>query len=154
QTCALPISATTFQEDLQNSDCILIMGSNMAEAHPVGFRFVMKARENGARVIHVDPHFSRTSACATDYVPIRTGADIVFLGGIINQVLQQERWFKEYVLHYTNACTIIDQGYVDAEDNEGIFSGFNPKSKDYDMSKAHWNYAGERTQQPTAHEHE
>ena len=59
-------AATTFQEDLQYSDCILIMGSNMAEAHPVGFRFPMKAREKGAKIIHVDPHFSRTSACATD----------------------------------------------------------------------------------------
>src|SRR5438874_7406162 len=86
------------------------MGSNMAEAHPVGFRFPMKAREKGARVIHVDPHYSRTSACATTYVPIRAGTDIVFLGGLINQVLVQERWFKEYVLHYTNATTIINEG--------------------------------------------
>jgi formate dehydrogenase major subunit len=138
-------AATTYQEDLQNSDCILIMGSNMAEAHPVGFRFVMKARERGARVFHVDPHFSRTSACATDYVPIRTGSDIVFLGGIINQVLRQERWFKEYVLSYTNATTIINAEYVDAEDNEGIFSGFVPESKSYDLTKANWNYAGEPT---------
>src|SRR3954451_4799032 len=76
-------AATSFQEDLQNSDCILIMGSNIAEAHPVGFRFVMKARESGAKVIHVDPHFSRTSESATHYVPIRAGSDIVFLGGMI-----------------------------------------------------------------------
>ncbi len=136
-------AATTFQEDLQNSDCVLIMGSNMAEAHPVGFRFVMKARERGAKVIHVDPHFSRTSACATSYVPLRTGTDIVFLGGIINQVLQQERWFKEYVLPYTNATTIINEDYVDAENNEGIFSGYNADSKSYDISKANWNYAGQ-----------
>src|SRR5262245_31918957 len=117
------------------------MGSNMAEAHPVGFRFVMRARENGARVIHVDPHYSRTSACATDYVPIRTGTDIVFLGGIINQVLLQDRWFKEYVLAYTNAATIITEGYQDAEDNAGIFSGFDSKKKAYDMVKANWGYA-------------
>jgi len=141
-------AATTYQEDLQNSDCILIMGSNMAEAHPVGFRFVVKARERGAKVIHVDPHYSRTSACSTQYVPIRTGTDIVFLGGIINQVLQQERWFKEYVLHYTNATTIIDAGYVDAEDNEGIFSGFVPEEGTYDIKSAKWNYAGAPT--PTA----
>ena len=96
-------------------------GLDLAEAHPVGFRFVMKAREQGAKVIHVDPHFSRTSACATDYVPIRTGTDIGFLGGIINQVLQQERWFKEYVIPYTNATTIINDQYIDAEDNDGIF---------------------------------
>ena len=107
----------------------------MAEAHPVGFRFVMKAREKGARVIHVDPHFSRTSACATDYVPIRTGTDIVFLGGIINQILQQERWFKEYVLHYTNAATIINDKYVDAEDADGIFSGFDPETGEYEIAQ-------------------
>ena len=119
------------------------MGSNMAEAHPVGFRFVMKARERGAKVIHVDPHFSRTSASATEYVPIRTGSDIVFLGGVINQVLQQDRWFKEYVLNYTNAANIINPEYVDAEDNGGIFSGFDFKTKSYDLDKANWNYEGE-----------
>ena len=127
---------------MQNSDCILIMGSNMAEAHPVGFRFVVKAREKGARVLHVDPHYSRTSACATDYVPIRTGTDIVFLGGLINQVLQQERWFKEYVLAYTNATTIINGRYVDAEDAEGIFSGFDPQKGEYNPKEANWHYAG------------
>ena len=135
-------AATTYQEDLQNSDCILIMGSNMAEAHPVGFRFVVKAREQGARIFHVDPHFSRTSACATDYMPIRTGTDIVFLGGLINQVLQQERWFKEYVLAYTNATTIINDRYVDAEDAQGIFSGFDPEKGEYDPREANWHYAG------------
>ena len=136
-------AATTFQEDLQNSDCVLIMGSNMAEAHPVGFRFVMRARERGAKVIHVDPHFSRTSACATQYLPIRTGTDIVFLGGIINQVLLQDRWFKEYVQHYTNASTIINEGYVDAEENEGIFSGFDPDERTYHLHDANWHYAGQ-----------
>jgi formate dehydrogenase major subunit len=136
-------AATTFQEDLQYSDCVLIMGSNMAEAHPVGFRFVMRAREKGAKVIHVDPHMSRTSACATDYVPIRTGTDIVFLGGIINQVLQQERWFKEYVLPFTNAATIINDDYVDAEEGDGIFSGFNPEKQEYEIDKANWHYVGE-----------
>lgn len=141
-------AATSYQEDLQNSDSVLIMGSNMAEAHPVGFRFVMKAREKGARVIHVDPHFSRTSASATDYVPIRTGTDIVFLGGIIHQVLKQERWFKEYVLNYTNAATIINSAYVDAEDADGIFSGFKPDKGEYDISEANWEYAG--TEPPPA----
>src|SRR5207245_2833477 len=112
------------------------MGSNMAEAHPVGFRFPMKAREKGARLIHVDPHYSRTSACATTYVPIRAGADIVFLGGLINQVLAQERWFKEYVLHYTNAATLVDPGFGDAEDNEGLFSGYDPQSRTYRLHDA------------------
>ncbi len=136
-------AATSFQEDLQYSDCILIMGSNMAEAHPVGFRFPMKAREKGARLIHVDPHYSRTSACCTDYVPIRAGTDIAFLGGIINQVLTQERWFKEYVLPYTNAATIVNDAYVDAEDNGGLFSGFDAATDSYPPDKSNWQYAGE-----------
>ena len=142
-------AATTFQEDLQHSDCILIMGSNMAEAHPVGFRFPIKAREKGARLIHVDPHYSRTSACATDYVPIRAGTDIAFLGGLINQVLTQERWFTDYVLHYTNATSIIADGYVDAEDNGGIFSGYDPSTNSYKPHQANWHYAGEPAPQPT-----
>jgi len=142
-------AATSTQEDLQYSDCILIMGSNMAEAHPVGFRFPMKAREKGARLIHVDPHFSRTSACATDYVPIRAGTDIAFLGGIINQILTQERWFKEYVLAYTNAATIIADGYVDAEDNGGFFSGFDAETNTYDQTDTNWHYASEPGQPRT-----
>jgi formate dehydrogenase major subunit len=129
------------------------MGSNMAEAHPVGFRFPMKARANGARLIHVDPHFSRTSASATDYVPIRAGTDIVFLGGIINQILTQERWFREYVLAYTNATTVISDAYVDAEEEcSGIFSGYHADDRAYNLHEAHWHYADDaepaRTQTP------
>ena len=82
--------ATTFPGDLQNSDCIVIEGSNMAEAHPVAFQWVMEAKARGATVIHVDPHFSRTSALADIFVPLRAGTDIAFLGGIINYVLQNE----------------------------------------------------------------
>src|SRR3954451_17429764 len=118
-------AATSFQEDLQNSDCILIMGSNMAEAHPVGFRFPMKAREKGATLIHVDPHFSRTSAMCQQYVPIRTGSDIVFLGALINHVLTTERWFREYVLAFTNAATIVNDDFRDTEDLDGLFSGYD-----------------------------
>jgi len=143
-------AATSFQEDLQYSDCILIMGSNMAEAHPVGFRFVMKARERGAQIIHVDPHFSRTSACATTYAPIRAGSDIVFLGGLINQILTQERWFKDYVLSYTNATTIIDEQYGDSEvDQSGLFSGYDEATRSYNASASNWHYRGEPTPPPT-----
>jgi len=142
-------AATSTQEDLQNSDCILMMGSNMAEAHPVGFRFPMKAREKGAKLIHVDPHYSRTSACANAYVPIRAGTDIAFLGGLINQVLTQERWFKDYVLAYTNAATIITDEYVDAEDNGGIFSGFDEGTSTYNQTDTHWQYASEPGQPRT-----
>jgi formate dehydrogenase major subunit len=136
-------AATSLQEDLQNSDCILIMGSNMAEAHPVGFRFPMMARERGAKLIHVDPHFSRTSAMCNQYVPIRAGSDIVFLGALINYILENERWFREYVLAYTNAATIIADEYKDAEDLGGIFNGLNPETHTYDQQKAAWHYASE-----------
>jgi len=136
-------AATSFQEDLQNSDCILIMGSNMAEAHPVGFRFPMKAREKGATLIHVDPHFSRTSAMCQQYVAVRAGSDIVFLGALINYVLRNERWFREYVLAFTNASTIIGDDYRDAEDLDGLFCGFNPDTHEYDPPRNCWKYEGE-----------
>jgi formate dehydrogenase major subunit len=152
-------AATSFQEDMQNADCILIMGSNMAEAHPVGFRFPMMARERGAQLIHVDPHFSRTSAMCQQYVKIRTGSDIAFLGGLINYILDNDKWFHEYVLAYTNAATIITEEYRDAEDLGGIFSGFNAEKRAYETTHRAWQYAGhesggERTQaghRETAH---
>ena len=112
----------------------------MAEAHPVGFRWVMKARERGAKIIHVDPRFSRTSAMADLHVPIRAGSDIAFLGGLIRHVLETESYFKEYVLHYTNASTIINEKFEDAEDLGGVFSGFDPETGTYDRST--WMYEG------------
>ena len=87
--------ATTAQQDLINSDAILIMGSSMAENHPVGFQWVVAARERGAKVIHVDPRFTRTSAMADIWVPLRAGSDILFLGGLINYVLTNDRIFRE-----------------------------------------------------------
>jgi formate dehydrogenase major subunit len=112
----------------------------MAEAHPVGFRWAMKAKERGARLIHVDPRYSRTSALCHQHVPIRAGSDIAFIGGLINHVLTTESWFRDYVLNYTNATTILNEDYVDAEDNGGIFSGFNPETGAYDPHT--WMYEG------------
>ena len=132
--------ATTFLEDLQNSDCILIMGSNMAENHPVGFQWVMEARERGAKILHVDPRFTRTSATATKYVKIRPGSDIAFLGGLVHYILENELWFDEYVKHYTNAPVIIDERFKDTEDLEGLFSGFDDKDCSYDLES--WQYQG------------
>jgi formate dehydrogenase major subunit len=109
--------ATTYLQDLVNSDAILIMGSNMAEAHPVAFRFVMQARERGAQVIHVDPRFTRTSACASLYVPIRPGTDIAFLGGLIRYVLERGL-FGEYVAAYTNAGFLVREDDQDLERDE------------------------------------
>jgi formate dehydrogenase major subunit len=136
-------AATTFQQDLANSDAVLIMGSNMAEAHPVGFRWPLKAKERGATLIHVDPRFTRTSALCDRYVPIRAGTDIAFLGGLINYVLSNDRWFREYVLAFTNAATIVTGEYVDAEDLDGVFVGFDPSEGRYDPALKRWNYAGE-----------
>ena len=118
--------ATTAQQDLQYSDAILIMGSSMAENHPVGFQWVMEAREKGAKVIHVDPRYSRTSAMADYWLPLRPGSDIIFLGALINYVLTHEKYFREYVVHYTNASTLLREDFRDTEDLGGVFSGWRP----------------------------
>src|SRR5438874_9694963 len=118
------------------------MGSNMAEAHPVGFRWPMKAREQGATLIHVDPRFTRMSALCDVHISIRAGSDLAFLGGLINHILTQDRWFKEYVLAYTNAATIVEEGFQDTEDLDGLFSGYEQEAKTYDARKGHWGYEG------------
>jgi formate dehydrogenase major subunit len=132
--------ATTFQQDLQNSDCIVIQGSNMAECHPVGFQWVMAAKARGATVIHVDPRFTRTSAVADLHVPLRAGSDIAFLGGIVKYILQNEKYFREYVLAYTNAATILRDDFRDVEDLDGVFSGYDPETGTYDPTS--WGYEG------------
>src|ERR1700687_4092291 len=98
------------------------MGSNMAEQHPVGFQWVVEAKERGATVIHVDPRYTRTSAIADVHVPLRAGTDIAFLGGIINHILSGGREFSEYVRHYTNARVIVKDEFRDV-DELGLFSG-------------------------------
>jgi len=123
----------------------VIQGSNMAEAHPVGFQWVMEAKARGAKVIHVDPRFTRTSALADTYVPLRAGTDIAFLGGVINYVLEHELDFREYVVAYTNAATIVSDDYVDAADADGLFSGFEPDTRTYDTSS--WQYEGQEDDQ-------
>jgi len=113
----------------------------MAEAHPVGFRWVMKAKEHGATIIHVDPRFSRTSALADIWVPIRAGADIVFLGGLIRHLIEHNLYFHEYVVHYTNASCILSDEYRDPEDNgDGYFSGWNEEKRAYEGDS--WVYKG------------
>lgn len=110
----------------------------MAECHPVGFQWVVEAKARGATVIHVDPRFTRTSAVADLHVPLRAGSDIAFLGGIINHVLQNEKYFRDYVLAYTNAATIISEDFQDTEDLDGIFSGLDAEHRRYDDSS--WRY--------------
>ena len=110
----------------------------MAEAHPVGFQWVIEAKKRGATVIHVDPRFTRTSALADLHVPIRAGSDIAFLGGLVNHVLSNDLYFREYVVAYTNAATIIDEAFEDTEDLDGMFSGFDEESGHYDPTS--WRY--------------
>ena len=116
------------------------MGSSMAENHPVGFQWVMEARERGAKVIHVDPRFSRTSAMADLWVPLRAGSDIALLGGLIHYAIENEKYFREYVAQYTNAPVLLRDDYQDAEDLGGFFSGWNPEKKRYETDS--WAYRG------------
>jgi formate dehydrogenase major subunit len=146
--------------DMKHADSIMIMGSNMAECHPVAFRWVMQAKtrdNNPATLIHVDPRFTRTSAMANIYAPLRAGSDIVFLGALINYVLDQhvpifektaeertprERFFHDYLVHYTNAATLISKDFKDTEEDQlsGLFSGFDRAARRYNVKK--WRYEG------------
>jgi formate dehydrogenase major subunit len=112
----------------------------MAECHPVGFQWVMEAKRRGAEVIHVDPRFTRTSAVAGSHVQLRAGSDLAFLGGIVHHILENGRDFREYVLEYTNAPVIVDDRFLDTEDLDGLFSGWDPEKKTYDTTT--WQYEG------------
>ena len=101
----------------------------MAECHPVGFQWVMEAKERGAKIIHVDPRFTRTRAVADLHVPIRAGTDIAFLGALVNYVLTDEQDFREYVVAYTNAAAIVGEDFRDTEDLDGLFSGCDPRAQ-------------------------
>ena len=114
------------------------MGSNTAEQHPVGYQWIMEAKERGATVIHVDPRFTRTSAMADLHVPIRAGSDIAFLGGIVNYIFERDAWFKEYVRDFTNGPVILKPDFKDTEDASGFFSGWNPENSAYAIST--WGY--------------
>ncbi len=118
----------------------------MAEQHPVGFQWVIEAKERGAKVIHVDPRFTRTSAMADLHVPIRPGTDIAFLGGVVNYIFEHGAVFEEYVRHFTNGPVIIKRDFQDTEDASGFFSGWNPDDSAYEIDT--WGYnesSGEAT---------
>src|SRR3954447_21047399 len=114
------------------------MGSNMAEAHPVGFQWVVEGKNRGARVIHIDPRFTRTSAIADEHVALRVGSDIAFLGGVINYILSNDLDFRDYVVAYTNAASLVSEHFRDAEDLDGLFSGYDAETASYDPSS--WGY--------------
>jgi len=115
--------------DIRNSDCILIMGSNAAENHPISFKWVTDAMKHGGKLISVDPRFTRTSSKADYYTALRSGTDIAFLGGMIKYILENDKYFKEYVAAYTNAPFIVAADY---DFKDGLFSGFDAKSRKYD----------------------
>ena len=121
--------------DIKNADVVLIIGSNAAEHHPVSFKWIMRAKDNGAALIHVDPKFSRTSARCDYHVPLRSGTDIAFLGGMVNYILESNSYFHDYVVNYTNASFIVGKGY---DFKDGLFSGYDAKARKYDQSK--WGY--------------
>jgi formate dehydrogenase major subunit len=125
--------------DIKNTDMMLIMGGNPAENHPCGFKWAMEAKRNrNAKLISVDPRFTRTSSTADLFCQIRAGTDIAFLGGLIRYAIENNRIAKEYLVNYTNAAFIVKEGFKLPED--GLYSGFNEASSSYD--KTTWNYEG------------
>lgn len=128
--------------DIRNSDCIMIIGSNAAENHPISFKWVAKAIEQGAKLIHVDPRFTRTSSQAHIYAPIRSGTDIAFIGGMINYLLDDiaqdpDKYNMEYIKQYTNAAFIIDSRF---NFDDGLFGELGD-GKYTTLTKSTWNYA-------------
>jgi len=124
--------------DFKNADVILIMGSNAAENHPISFKWVLEAKDRGATIIHVDPRYTRTSAQADIYAPLRSGSDIPFLGGMINYILQQDLIQRDYVRLYTNASFIVNQEFKMPGELDGVFCGYDAKARKYD--KAAWAF--------------
>src|SRR5690348_140328 len=123
--------------DIKNTDLMLIMGGNPAENHPCGFKWAIEAkRQRNAKMIVVDPRFTRTAAVADLFVQIRAGADIAFLGGLIRYAIENGRIARDYLTHYTNAGFLIKQDFKLPED--GLFSGFDEASGAYDRST--WAY--------------
>ena len=115
---------------MKNTDVLLIIGCNPAENHPISLKWIMKAKEDRkAKLISVDPRFTRTSVIADIYAPLRPGTDIAFINGIINFALQNERVNREYILEYTNAPNIITPQFGF---ENGLFTGYDQESRCYD----------------------
>src|SRR5277367_1280306 len=126
--------------DIKNTDMMLIMGGNPAENHPCGFKWPIEAkRQRNAKMIVVDPRFTRTAANADLFVQIRAGSDIAFLGGMIHYAIENNRFAHDYVLHYTNAAYLVKDDFALPED-DGVFSGFHDDAQSYD--RASWSYQG------------
>ena len=135
--------------DMKNTDMMLIMGGNPAENHPCGFKWAIEAkRTRSAKMISVDPRFTRTSAVADLFCQIRAGTDIAFLGGVINYAIENNRIAKDYILNYTNAAFVVKGDFKLPADTDGVFSGFDAEKHSY--NRASWNYAGGKPAQAPA----
>jgi formate dehydrogenase major subunit len=124
--------------DLKNSDVILIMGGNPAANHPVSFKWIMKAKERGAKMIVVDPRFTQSAAKADVYAQIRSGTDVAFLGGMIKYIIDNNLYFREYVVNYTDAPFLVNDDFKMPGELDGLFSGYDEKTRKYD--KATWTF--------------
>ncbi len=132
--------------DIKNANLVVVMGGNAAEAHPVGFRWAMEAKiHNGAKLIVIDPRFTRTASVADFYTPIRSGTDITFLSGVILYLLNNEKFNREYTEAYTNASLIVREDY---SFDDGLFSGYDAEKRQYD--KTSWNYELDENASPNA----
>ena len=135
--------------DLKNADCVLAIGGNPAENHPASIRWINQAREaRGARLLVVDPRFTRTAAVADLYAPLRPGTDIVFLGAMISYALENDLFHRDYVVNYTNASFLVHPDYRGPAELDGYFSGFDPAKRAYDRST--WTYQLDSEGQPKA----
>lgn len=117
---------------------LFIIGNNPAENHPIAMKWVLKAQERGAKLIVADPRFTRTAAVADIYVPFRSGTDIAFIGGMINYILENNLYFTEYVVHYTNAAFLVNPEFKGPGELDGLFSGYDEKTRKYD--RASWSF--------------
>ena len=134
---------TNHWNDIANADVMMTIGSNPAENHPAAFGHIMVAKERGAKLISVDPRFTRTSAKADIYCQLRSGTDIAFVDGMINYVINDieanpGNYNMTYITEYTNAPNIINPGFQGPADLDGLFSGYDPATKKYDKST--WQY--------------
>ncbi|MCK5577383.1 MAG: molybdopterin-dependent oxidoreductase, partial [Dehalococcoidales bacterium] len=134
---------TNHWNDIANSDCIIAIGSNPAENHPASFGYITQAQERGAKLISVDPRFTRTSARADIYAPMRSGTDVAFIGGMIKSVINDmeqnpNNYNMTYVIEYTNAPYLVNPDFKGSADLDGLFSGYNAESRSYDKST--WTY--------------
>lgn len=132
-------ACTNPPRDVMESDCIVIMGSNIAEAHPCAFYWVQQARKKGVKTIHIDPRYTRTSAACDHHVPIRPSTDIAFVMAVIRYILDKDLWFHEYALNYTNLATLISPEF-NFDDKTGVFNSYDKETDSYNGKLGSWEY--------------